>query len=102
MFEKILGDLLEQTDDVAFLKINEQEEFAPIIYKSGKYSPEDAIQKLSNLHKKWMHMTRKTYQKYTLSFIKNWSFVISSRIKRSRDIRSVPFSIIRWREFRNF
>jgi len=100
MFEKILGDLLEQTDDVAFLKINEQEEFAPIIYKSGKYSPEDAIQKLSNLHKKWMHMTRNLKNKLLL--LLNCSFVISSRVKRNRNNRSMSFYIIWRRKFRNY
>lgn len=45
---------MELTDDINFLLVHKDEEFAPIIFKKGKYSPEDAIKSLSNLHKRWL------------------------------------------------
>lgn len=36
--------------------VNREEEFAPIFYETGINSCQDAIQIMSNLHKKWMDM----------------------------------------------
>ncbi|EAR82357.2 UTP-glucose-1-phosphate uridylyltransferase (macronuclear) [Tetrahymena thermophila SB210] len=54
IFEKQIGDIIELTDDINFVMVHEAEEFAPIIFNKGVYSPQDAIQKLSNLHKRWL------------------------------------------------
>lgn len=50
-------------DKVKLLKVNRTEEYSPIIYPLGIYSPEEAKTDLSNLHKKWLGLDERNCNK---------------------------------------
>jgi len=53
-YEKDIGDILELSDDTVFLEVLKEEEFAPVIYKTGKYSEIEAVKAMSKLHQHWL------------------------------------------------
>ncbi|KRX09136.1 hypothetical protein PPERSA_08852 [Pseudocohnilembus persalinus] len=63
IFERQIGDMIALTgiDKVKLLKVNRTEEYSPIIYPLGIYSPEEAKTDLSNLHKKWLGLDERNY-----------------------------------------
>lgn len=53
-FEYFLFDIFERLNDMAALKVDREEEFAPVKNSEGEDSPKTARELILNLHKKWL------------------------------------------------